>query len=314
MFLRELYFFFKRKPEGQQFKPVIMVTGCASGIGLALVKLLVKKEQYRVVITAREKSLETLRKKFREDHRVWLRPLDVTSEEQRLYLIHEIETKWGGVNVLVNNAGISYRSVVEHMSDAEELAQLNVNYLGPMALIKRVLPLMRLRGRGKIINVSSVSGMLAMPTMASYSASKYALEGASEALWYESRPFGIDVCLVQPGFVRSNSFENVYYSNLSKLAMQKDIPYSDFYEAMSPFVGKMMRRSFSTAEDVADKILWAIQKEAPPLWIPATYDAYIFYYLRRLMPRRLLLPFLFLCLPGARHWGKRHTHKRSRQG
>ena len=314
MTFRDVFYFFRRTQQGQQFKPVILITGCASGIGLALAKLLVKKEQYRLVLTAREKSIGSLKNQFREDQRVWIRPLDVTSEDQRLALIHEIETKWGGVNVLVNNAGISYRSVVEHMSDQEELAQLNVNYLGPMALIKRVLPLMRLKGRGKIINVSSVSGMLAMPTMASYSASKYALEGASESLWYETRPFGIDICLVQPGFVRSSSFENVYYSHLSKLAMQKDIPYSDFYEAMGPFVGKMMKKSFSTAEDVARKILWAIQKEAPPLWIPATYDAYIFYYLRRLMPRRLLLPFLFLCLPGARHWGKRHTHKRARQG
>lgn len=314
MIWHDLIYYFKRRTGVQQFKPVILITGCASGIGLALCKLLISKKRFRVVLTSRQKSLKVLEQEFVQDEWTWIRPLDVTSDRERQDLIHEIETKWGGVNILINNAGISYRSVVEHMSDTEELAQLNVNYLGPMALIKRVLPMMRIRGRGKIINVSSVSGMLAMPTMASYSASKYALEGASEALWYETRPFGIDVCLIQPGFVRSNSFEHVYYSQLSQLALEVNVPYSDFYENMAPFVGKMMKRSLSTPDDIARKILWAIHKEGPPLWIPATLDAYVFYYLRRLMPRRLLLPFLFFCLPGARKWGQHHSHKRVRQG
>jgi len=78
---------------------------------------------------------------------------------------------------LINNAGISYRGTVEHMDEASEMHQMNTNYLSPMALIRLALPYMRKRGRGKIINISSVSGMLAMPTMGSYSASKYALKG-----------------------------------------------------------------------------------------------------------------------------------------
>ena len=201
----------------QDFKPVVLVTGVSSGIGLALARLLWIRDEYRVVVTAREQSLERIKKEsFHNTERFWIRPLDVTSVEQRKQLIEEINREWGAVNILINNAGISYRAVIEHMDDESEFNQMNTNYLGPMALTRLVLPGMRRRGRGKIINISSVSGMLAMPTMGSYSASKYALEGASESLWYELKPLGIRVSLVQLGFIKSNSFRNVYLTQASK--------------------------------------------------------------------------------------------------
>ncbi len=300
----------KRHTE-QTFKPVILVTGCGSGIGWALAKLLYKNPQYRVVVTAREQSIGKLRENFIENERFWIRSLDVTSEYQRETLIDEIKNQWGGVNVLVNNAGISYRAVVEHMTETDEARQMATNYLGPMGLIRLVLPRMREMGRGKIVCISSVSGMLAMPTMASYSASKYALEGACESLWYECKPLGIDVSLVQPGFIRSRSFRNVYYTEASDPKNSKGGPYHDYYENMAPFVEKMMKLSLSHPQKIAKLILRTIQTERPPLWIPATLDALMFYYIRRIFPRRWLLPFLFFSLPGARNWGKDYSKKRS---
>ena len=290
--------------------PVILVTGCASGIGWAVAKTLQKQKRYRIVITAREKSLSKLREGFVEDDRLWILPLDVTSGECRKTTIRMIEGRWGPVNVLVSNAGISYRAVVEHMDSKEEILQMDTNYLGPMELIRLVLPNMRKVGRGKIIAVSSVSGMLSMPTMSAYSASKHALEGALESLWYEARPYGIDVTLIQPGFIRSNSFKKVYYTKLSdpKVALEGD--YKDFYIHMTPFVEKLMALSPTTPKVVAQKILKVIRWEAPPLWVPATWDAVIFYYIRRLMPRRYLLPFLYMCLPKASSWAKDVSHKR----
>lgn len=240
-----------------------------------------------------------------------IRELDVTDEKSRNKLYSEIKEIWGGVDILVNNAGISYRAVVEHMTENDELKQMATNYLGPMGLIRLVIPHMRERGRGKIINVSSVSGMLAMPTMASYSASKYALEGASEALWYEMRPLGINVSLIQPGFINSNSFFNVAYTEFSNLAMNGDGPYSDYYQNMTPFVERMMRLSPITPDRIAKLALKTIQQESPPLWIAATPDAFVFYYLRRLLPRRWLLPLLFFCLPKSSQWAKNYTHRRS---
>ncbi len=304
------FFHFFHRKHVQIFKPVVLVTGCATGIGLAIAKLLHQHEEYRLVITAREKSLQKLYDEFLESDRLLIRPLDVTKEEERIRLINEINKVWGGIDILINNAGISYRSVVEHMTEADEQLQMATNYLGPMGLIRLCLPHMRATGRGKIINVSSVSGMLAMPTMSSYSASKFALEGACESLWYEMRPFGVKVCLVQPGFIHSPSHRNVYYTTQSNPTRNWSGPYCDFYRNMTPFVEKMMNMSLTTPEKVSKQILHAIKDENPPLWIPATLDAIVFYYVRRLLPRRVLLPFLYWCLPGAQHWAKEHSHRR----
>lgn len=304
-----LWYWFRRR-HASDFKPVILVTGCGSGVGRSLIELLYQKTQYRVVATARPDSLAGLHQKFPENERFWIRALDVRVGFQREKLISEIESKWGAVNILINNAGVSYRSVVEHMSEEDEFLQMSTNYLGPVGLIRQVLPRMRELGRGKIINVSSVSGMLAMPTMSSYSASKYALEGMSEALWYELKPLGVNVCLIQPGFIRSNSFKNVYYSKKSKMALDKQEAYSDYYENMAPFVEKLMSSSLTTPEKIAHTILKAIQTQNPPLWIPATLDAWLFYYIRRMLPRRLLLPILFMALPGAKNWAKDYTNRR----
>ncbi len=305
-----MFKFWRRKNKSASYQPVILVTGCASGIGLALAELLYRQPQYRVIATARASSLKKLQSYFNENDHFLIRALDVANEAERTALLEEIRVKWGGVNILINNAGISYRAVVEHMSDEEEHLQFATNYFGPVALIRAVLPYMRQLGRGKIINVSSVSGMLAMPTMASYSASKYALEGLSEALWYEVRPLGINVSLIQPGFVHSKSFLNVYYSRLSRPERSQEGLYADYYKNMAPFIERLMRLSVTTPKHIATRILKVIRTENPPLWIPATLDALVFYYLRRFLPRKLLLPLLFATLPRARHWGKDHTHRR----
>lgn len=290
--------------------PVVLVTGCGSGIGLALAELLYREPHYRVIVTARESSLAALRAKFPETDRFWVRPLDVTNPTERSALMTEITREWQGVNILVNNAGVSYRAVVEHMNAAEEQHQFDTNYFGPVALIRAVLPHMRKLGRGKIINVSSVSGMLAMPTMGSYSASKFALEGISESLWYEVRPFGINVSLIQPGFVRSKSFLKVHYSTQSGPEHGIDGLYADYYQHMTPFIERLMKLSFTTPDAIALRILRTIRKKNPPLWIPATFDAKVFYYLRRFVPRRILLELLFAALPRVRRWAISHTNLR----
>lgn len=293
-----------------QFKPVILITGCSSGIGLALAELLYENLNYRVAITTRSSSIIELKKRFRESNRFIIRSLDVTNQIERQNLIKEISTIWSGVNILVNNAGISYRAVVEHMTSSEEQNQFNTNYFGPVSLIREVLPHMRKLGRGKIINISSVSGMLAMPTMGAYSASKYALDGMSEALWYEVKPLGINVCLIQPGFIKSKSFLKVHYSGQSAPENDREGIYADYYKYMTPFIEKLMKLSLTTPDDVAKRILKIIQKRNPQLWNPATLDAMLFYYLRRFIPRRILLNLLFIALPSIRLWARSYTNKK----
>jgi hypothetical protein len=122
-----------------------------------------------------------------------------------------------------------------------------------MELIRLVLPGMRRKRAGRIINVSSVGGMMAMPTMALYSASKFALEGATESLWYEVRPWNIHVSLVQPGFIHSDSFRNTRYTEASRQA-EKDSanPYYPHYRQMATLITRLMERTSATPEGVAE--------------------------------------------------------------
>jgi hypothetical protein len=285
---------------------VVLVTGTSSGIGLEIVRLLRDGRRYRVAATAREASLSAFALAgLAEDDRLMIRAMDVTSAAQREAVVREVLEMWGGIDVLINNAGISYRSVVEHMDDAEEHHQMETNYFGAMELIRLVLPKMRERRRGHIINISSVGGMMAMPTMSAYSASKFALEGASESLWYELRPWNIHVTLVQPGFIRSESFRRVYYSKMAaSCRIDQMDPYCAYYAAMAPFIEKLMNRSRADAGDVARKVIKLMEKRRPPIRCPATPDAHIFYWLRRLLPRRVYHRILYYSLPGVRNWGK----------
>jgi short-subunit dehydrogenase len=184
------------------------------------------------------------------------------------------------------------------MDTSEEELQMATNYFGPLGLIREVLPSMRAKHSGQIINVSSVGGMMAMPTMGSYSASKFALEGASEALWYELKPWGISVSLIQPGFINSNSFRKVYRSAKSRSISD----YSEYYKNMGGFVEKLMLRTSATPLSVASKILKVIEKGSSPLRVPATIDAHLFSWLRRLLPREMYQQILFRCLPNVKAW------------
>jgi len=292
---------------------VIIVTGCSSGIGFELAKKLVKSE-HRCVLTCRSESLEAFKKNLGpiDAERILIRPLDVTKEAERRALMEEVSWRFQQIDVLINNAGIAYRSVVEHMSDDEESHQMNVNYFGPMALVRLVLPHMRRAGSGRIINVSSVSGMMAMPTMSSYSASKFALEGAMESLWYELKPWNIKVSVIQPGFIRSESFKNVYYSRQASTCDLKDDAYCRYYATMEPFVEKLMSSSWTSAADIAEKILRVMRASHPALRIPGTLDAQIFYWLRRVLPRRFYHHLLYWSLPKQTRKHSKPSSHRSR--
>lgn len=289
-----------QKPQQEQ---VVLVTGASTGIGLALTRALLPTP-YRLVLTARHASLERFKEMGVEaSDRVWLRPLDVTQPQEGDGLVAEIEEKWGGVDILINNAGVAYRAVMEHLEDRDEEDQFHINYLGPLHLIRLVLPGMRKRRRGRIINLSSVGGMMAMPTMGGYSASKFALEGASEALWYELKPWGVHVTLVEPGFVNSKSFKNALFTAASgKSLIDAQDPYHHYYGNLTRFIEKMMGRSPTTPERIARIILSIMTRKNPPLRVSATWDAVFFSLLRRILPQRLYHHILYRNLPGIDHW------------
>ncbi len=282
----------------------ILVTGASAGIGLELAKLLYDSP-HRLVLTARRSSLARFAQTgILPGERVMILPLDVTNDEERRAVVSAVERRWGGIDVLVNNAGISYRAVAEHVTEAERFAQLDSNFLGPMELIKLALPHMRAQRYGRIINVSSVGGMTAMPTMSIYSASKFALEGASESLWYEMRPFNVRVSIVRPGFINSDGFRKVRFTEQGQKALTDPAdPYHAHYANMDELIEGLMTLTFYTPEDVAETILDVIEQKNPPLWVAGTLDAYLFNTLRRLLPSGLYHRLLYAGLPRIWRWG-----------
>jgi short-subunit dehydrogenase len=283
----------------------ILITGASVGIGLELAKLL-KNEPHRLALTARASSMARFAEEgFVPGERLLLLPLDVTVDDDRRAAIRAVEERWGGVDVLVNNAGLSYRAVAEHVSESERLAQLDANFLGPMELIKLVLPHMRAQRYGRVINISSVGGMTAMPTMSIYSASKFALEGASEALWYEMRPFNVRVSIVRPGFINSDGFRKTRFTEQGRRALHDPSnPYHAHYVNMDELIEGLMTLTFYTPKDVAETILEVIEQRNPPLWVSGTLDAYLFNLLRRLLPAGVYHRLLYAGLPRIWRWGQ----------
>ncbi len=284
----------------------VLVTGASTGLGLALAQRLLRDTPHQLVLTAREASLPRFAEAgVVESERVTLVPLDVTRPVERKAAVAAAERRFGHVDVLVTNAGVAYRSVLEHVTEGDFLDQMDVNYVGPVALTRLVLPGMRARRRGRIINLSSVGGMMAMPTMAIYSASKFALEGATEALYYEVRPWGIGVSLIQPGFVHSESFEHTRFTAGSQRSSgDHGEAYHAHYEYMTPFIARLMHAARATPDSIARKIVRTMERRRPPLRVPVTIDAWWFGWVRRFMPRPLYHWLLYRSLPGIARWGE----------
>jgi NAD(P)-dependent dehydrogenase (short-subunit alcohol dehydrogenase family) len=178
-----------------------LITGCSSGLGLQLAKAVLERG-WNAIVTAR--NLATIQSLTATHPNTSLAlELDVTDGEQIAAVLREAQTRFGRIDVLVNNAGYGYRAAIEEGDDAEVDALFATNFFAPVALIKAVLPGMRARRDGTIVNVSSIGGRRSAPGSGYYSATKFALEGLSDALRKEVGPLGIKVIVVEPGAFRT---------------------------------------------------------------------------------------------------------------
>ena len=138
--------------------------------------------------------------------------LDVTSAEQRAAAVQQTEARLGSIDVLVNNAGIDFLGAIEEQDERDYKAQFEVNFFGAVALLRLVLPGMRARKRGTIVNVSSMDGIASVPVNGYYSSTKFALEGLTESLWQEIEPLGLRAMLVEPGTFRTGIEQRTKFS------------------------------------------------------------------------------------------------------
>lgn len=286
-------------------RKVVLLTGASSGLGLAIAKQLIADDKYFLVLTSRATSSFRFEHQFIvESDKIWLRDLDISNHQQIALVINEVNEKLGGVDILINNAGISERSTVEDSNDSCRQKQLNVNYLGPFELISQSLRTMRRKKRGSIINVSSAGGFMAMPTMSAYSASKFALEAASESLWYEVKPWGINVTLIIPGFINSLGYLNTSESvNSKRSSTDKQSAYFEHYRGMRDLIARSMLGSSATNESVAFKISQVLMQRKPPLRLHVTFQSLLFYWVRKILPPRIYHFFLYRWLPNIQLWG-----------
>lgn len=187
---------------GTDTTPVWFITGCSTGLGRALAERALS-HGHRCVVTARDsaKVADIVAQYLRTSLAL---PLDVTDTRQIEQSIAQAEKAFGHIDVLVNNAGYGYLAAIEEGDEQEVRTMFETNFFGLVALIKRVLPGMRARGRGHIINISSVGGLLGNPSSGYYNATKFAVEGLSEALSKEVSPLGIHVTAIEPGPFRTD--------------------------------------------------------------------------------------------------------------
>lgn len=183
-------------------KPVWFITGCSTGFGRDLVTLLLG-QGYRVVATARDVTKITDLVDGHADDALAL-ALDVTDQDAIRHAVRQAEEKFGRIDVLVNNAGYGYMSAVEEGEDAPVRQMFDTNVFGLIDMTKAVLPGMRARRSGFIVNLSSIAGLRAFPATGYYSATKHAVEALSESLSQEGAPLGIKVLLVEPGPFRTD--------------------------------------------------------------------------------------------------------------
>lgn len=243
-----------------------LITGCSTGLGRALA-IAVLEAGHDAVITARDPQvLAELGDSYPETAAVV--PLDVRDHDQIIAAVDVAKDRFGGVDVLVNNAGYGYRSALEEGDPAEVEQLFATNFFGAVDVMKQVLPGMRERGAGTIVNVSSIAGRTSQPGSGYYSATKFALEGASDALSKEVGPLGVRVVIVEPGGFRTDF--------AGRSLTQSAVPIGDYADTAG-----LRRKENATIDGrqpgdpvrAAQAILQVVASDNPPLRLLLGSDA-----------------------------------------
>jgi NAD(P)-dependent dehydrogenase (short-subunit alcohol dehydrogenase family) len=248
-------------------KPVWFITGCSTGFGRELAVILLKRG-YRVVATARDKAKIADIVAGHEKNGIAL-ALDVDKQNQIDAAVKAAEARFGRVDVLVNNAGYGYLSAIEEGDDADVRAMFETNFFGLAAMTRTVLPIMRAQKSGAIVNISSIGGFIGFPGSGYYAATKFAVEGLSEALSAEGAPLGIKVIIVEPGPFRTD------WAGRSLKTPKKLI--DDYAETAHARRRLIQGRNGSQPGDpvrASEAIIAAVEQEHPPLRLPLGALAY----------------------------------------
>lgn len=249
---------------------VIVITGASSGFGKATAELLSAKG-YKVY--------GLCRRPITHDSITYMQS-DVRNPENIASTIAQIVDKEGHIDVLINNAGMGIGGSLELATQEEIKVQMETNFMGCVNLCQKVLPYMRKQGHGKIVNLSSIGGVMGLPYQGFYSASKFAIEGFSEALSAEVKGFGISVSMVEPGDFATNFTA----SRKNSEATMKDPVYGPIFKRSLSIIEKEENGGLKP-EKLAQTILHIVECRKPRLrYVVANLEQRLSVVLKRILP------------------------------
>lgn len=263
----------------------ILITGCSSGIGLCVAEGL-QQRGYRVFATARRPvDVEMLQQRGLE-----ALVLDVTDDDSIDEAVEDILSRTGGtLYALFNNGAYGQPGAVEDLSREALRAQFETNLFGWHALTRKLIPVMRRQGGGRIIQNSSILGLIVLPFRGAYNASKFALEGLSDTLRLELNGTNIHVSLIEPGPIRSKFRDNAHAAFRKHIDAEHSV-YREHYAAMQRRLQKEGDGMPFTLppEAVLKRVIHALESRRPQIRYYVTFPTYLFGTLRRLLPYRWL--------------------------
>jgi NAD(P)-dependent dehydrogenase (short-subunit alcohol dehydrogenase family) len=229
----------------------VLVTGCSTGIGNSCVKVF-HREGWNVVATLRQPAAAT---ELRKLDNALIAALDVTDPASIGSAIQAGLDRFGGIDMVINNAGFALYGVFESLDDPDIRRMFDTNLFGAMNVTRGILPHFRSRQAGHIVNISSAGGIFSLPAMSIYCASKFALEGFSEGIYYELAAAGISVKLIEPGGVLTTPFDGAAQARMAQTAPPAE--YQPFLHALSKNMEVMRQHATATADDVAEAVFAA---------------------------------------------------------
>jgi len=263
----------------------ILITGASSGIGHCCA-LGLKARGYRVFATARKtEDIQLLQAQGLES--IYL---DLNNSESIKNTVNTVlEKTHGTLDYLFNNAGFAQPGAVEDLSRDMIRVQFETNVFGLLELTNQIIPVMRRQGRGRIVNTSSILGIINMPYRGAYNASKFALESFTDTLRLELYGTGIQVSLIEPGPITSKFRDNALATYLKNID-SKNSPHHERYEkVLQRIAGKNKPDPFTLPpEAVLKKLIHALESPHPKIRYKVTFPAHLLSTLKRLLPDRIM--------------------------
>ncbi|MEK4468950.1 MULTISPECIES: oxidoreductase [Bacillus] len=267
-------------------KKIAIITGASSGFGL-LTTLELAKKDYFVIATMRnlEKQIDLISQATKLDlqQNIKVQQLDVTDQGS----IHNFQLFLNEINridILINNAGYANGGFIEEIPVEDYRKQFETNLFGAISITQLVLPYMRKQKSGKIINISSISGKVGFPGLSPYVSSKYALEGWSESLRLEVKPFGIDVALLEPGSYNTNIWE--VGKQLAENQSDTTSPYKEYMDKIQKHINNG-NDTLGNPMDVANKIVEIAEARRTTLRYPIGKGIKFMIFAKKVLPWRL---------------------------